>query len=63
MTVRELIEELEGYDDNKEVLMCPSFSDYVESIGEVNGLREIRAFYGSDFDAVILGSNGQVGMI
>lgn len=63
MTVRELIAELEGYDDNKEVLMCPSFSDYVESIGEVNGLREVRAFYGNNFDAIVLGGNGQAGMI
>lgn len=62
MTVRELIEELECYDENMEVVMKPSNSMYVDGIS-CTDTRELRAFYGENKDALVLFSDGQVGAV
>lgn len=62
MTVRELREMLEEYDDNSRVLFEPVNSGgYVESFENAIGHRPITAFYGNDYEAIILVSGGQVG--
>lgn len=62
MTVRELIEELECFDEDMEVVMRPSNSMYVDGI---NGAitKELRAFYGEDRDVLVLTSDGQEGAV
>lgn len=62
MTVRELIEELENYDGNMEVVMKPSNSMYVEEIQGM-GKRTIRSFYGQDRNGLIILSDGQTGAV
>lgn len=61
MTVRELREMLEEHDDNAEVLFQPDNSYYLESFECAIGRRPVNAFYGNDFEAVIIESGGQVG--
>lgn len=62
MTVRELIDELEYYDDDMEVVMRPSNSIYVDGISIVD-TKELRSFYGDDRDVLALMSDGQIGAI
>ena len=62
MTVRELIEELEEFDEDMEVVFKPSNSHYVDSVGYLKE-KEISSFYGSDRKAVVLVSDGQTGAV
>ena len=62
MTVRDLIDELEYYDKDLEVVFKESNTTYVNSI-EIIGTNEIRAFYGNDGEAVILYADQQVGAV
>lgn len=62
MTVRELINELEYYDDDMEVVMKPSNSMYVDGIVETE-TNELRSFYGDDREVVVLTSDGQEGAV
>ena len=63
MTVRELIEELEEFDGDMEVVFKPSNSNYVDSIREMPIEREISSFYGEDRKAVVILSDGQTGAV
>lgn len=61
MTVRELKDILEYYEDDMEVVTNGQNSGgYVNSISNINS-KTIRAFYGKDFQAVVL-DGSQVGM-
>ena len=60
MTVRDLIDELECYDEDAKVVLKPSNSTYVDSIGGTNE-GEIRSFWGNDFNAVVIYGNEQCG--
>ena len=62
MTVRELIEELECYNDDMEVVMKPSNSTYVDGINEPK-VKELRAFFGEDRKVLVLTSSGQEGAV
>lgn len=62
MTVRELINELECYDNDLEVVMKPSNSIYVDGISGTE-MDELRAFYGEDRDVLVLTSDGQEGAV
>ena len=62
MTVQDLINELEREDPNSEVLVAVSNSSYPESIGDIRE-RTVSAFYGNDFDAVVIRGSSQVGGI
>ena len=62
MTVRELINELECFDDDMKVVMKPSNSMYVDGIS-CTDTRELRAFYGENKDVLVLFSDGQVGAV
>lgn len=63
MTVRELIEELEEFGGDMEVVFEPSNSHYVDSIRETLIEREISSFYGEDRKAVVIVSDGQTGTL
>ena len=61
MTVKELKNTLEYYDEDMEVLINGDNSGgYVDSINDTD-IEDIRAFYGNDFQAVVLNGR-QVGM-
>ena len=62
MTVGNLIRELERYDEDMEVLIKGSNSMYVDSIRHTNE-EEVRAFYGEDFNALIICGGNQVGAV
>lgn len=62
MTVRALIDKLENYDEDMEVVLRGSHTMYVDSIGAI-GTNEVRAFYGNDWEAVVLYSDQQVGAV
>ena len=62
MTVRDLIDELENYDEDMEVVFRGSNTMYVDSIG-TTGTNEVRAFYGDDWEAVVLYADQQVGAV
>lgn len=62
MIVRELINELECYDDDLEVVMKPSNSMYVDGISGTE-TYELRAFYGEDRDVLVITSDGQEGAV
>lgn len=62
MTVRELIEELECFDDDMEVVMKPSNSMYVDRINGT-ATKELRAFYGENRDVLVITSDGQQGAV
>lgn len=56
MTVRELIEELENYDDDQEVMIGQYQtygSDWAYAISEVEA-HDVRALYGEDMEDVVL---------
>lgn len=62
MTVRELINELENYDDNmKVVTKNENGGGYVDCVSSSYTI-EVRTFYGNDYEAVVL-VGGQVGMV
>ena len=62
MTVRELIDELERFEDDTEVVMKASNSDYVDNIGETDR-QNVRGFWNGKFEAVVLSAFDQVGMV
>lgn len=63
MTVRELKEFLERYDEDKEVFIHISNSYYVDSIGFVRE-KTISPFWGeNDYDAVVIFGLEQAGTI
>lgn len=62
MKVKELIKVLERYDSEMEVVTNGRNSGgYVDSIYNVR-IGTVRAFYGNDFQAVIIDGEDQVGM-
>ena len=66
MTVRDLIEALEAYDDDMEVMigMRQNYgSDFAMDIEYDIGEYEIRAFYGEDYKAVVLTEGSQCGVV
>lgn len=62
MTVRDLINELEYYDDNIEIVMQTSNNLYADGIGGVE-TNELKSFYGDDREVLVLMSDGQKGMV
>lgn len=62
MTVRDLINELEHFNDDMEVVIKPSNSMYVDGISGTN-TRKLRSFYGEDREVLVVTSDGQVGAI
>lgn len=62
MTVRELIELLEDFDENTEVVMQACNSMYVDGIVGVS-IEELRAFYGNDREVLVIKSIGQKGAV
>ena len=62
MTVRELIEELECFDEDMEVVMQTSNSMYVDGINGAS-TEELRAFYGDDREVLVITSSGQEGAV
>ena len=64
MTIRELKEILASFDDNAIVVIKPSNTRYVESVNEYGiKTRDITAFYGDDFNAVVISTGEQLGSI
>lgn len=62
MTVGELRELLENFDDEMEVVMKPSNSMYVDGISDAN-IDELRSFYGEDREVLVITSSGQEGAV
>ena len=63
MTVGQLISELQNYSDDEEVVFKSCNSMYVESIYGISGTREVRSFWGSDRDCLILEADQQIGAV
>ena len=66
MTVRDLIEMLEGFDGDMEVLigMQQSYgSDFAMDIAYDIEEHKINAFYGDDYRAVVLTEGSQLGTV
>jgi hypothetical protein len=66
MTVRDLIEELENFDGDMEVLigMRQQYgSDFAMDIEYDIEKRNVRAFYGDDYKAVIITEGSQCGVV
>ena len=61
MTIRELINELQEYDENIEIVFNPENSDYVDSPRSIQK-KEVRAFWGKDYKAIVI-KGEQVGMV
>lgn len=62
MTVGELMEELQFYDEEMEVVMKPSKSLYAEDVADT-AIKQMASFYGSDRDVVVLTSDQQLGAV
>lgn len=62
MTVRELINELERFEDDVEVVTKSCNSFYVDNIGEVER-QNINSFWGDDCEAVVLSAYDQIGSV
>ncbi len=62
MTVRELIGELECFSGDDQVVFKASNSMYVDSVDLVD-MDTVRAFYGDDYDAVVVYASEQVGAV
>ena len=62
MTVKELIYELENFDEDMEVVFQTSNSIYANSICGAEE-KELRSFYGNDRDVLVIVSGGQVGAV
>lgn len=62
MTVRELREALECYDDNMEVVTAAENSMYVDGVQGAT-VDTLRPFWGSEERVVVLTSSGQVGAV
>lgn len=63
MTVGELKNKLEGYEDDMIIVFQPTGSMYGEHIGDIKDDKAIRTFYGNDYRALILTSDGQCGSV
>lgn len=63
MTVRELKEMLEDYNDDMRIVIQPLNSRYAESIYGIVEDKRIAAFYGSDYKALVLECYEQVGSV
>ena len=66
MTVRDLIEELEQFDDDMEVCIgtIQNYgSNFAMNIVEYIAEHNIRTFYGEDFRAVVLTEGHQIGTV
>lgn len=66
MTVRELIDILESYDDDMEVIigMRQTYgTDFAMEINYDVEERKIRAFYGKDYKAVVITEGSQCGAV
>ena len=66
MTVRELIEILEEYDEDMEVrigMIQRYGSNFAMNICEDVEEHTIRSFYGKDFKAVVLTEGNQIGTV
>ena len=62
MTVQTLRELLSTLPDNTQIVFKPDNSDYVEDFVSVKR-RMIKSFWGNDFEAFVLISDGQAGSI
>lgn len=62
MTVGELRELLENFDDEMEVVMQPCNSMYVDGIDNAN-IEDLRPFYGTGREVLVLTSSGQEGAV
>ena len=62
MTVRELIDELNRFEDDIEVVMKPCNSDYVHNICEAER-RNVRGFWNDKTENVVLFAYDQTGAI
>ena len=60
--VRELIEELECFDEDMDVVMQPNNSMYVYGINGAS-TEELRAFHGDNREVLVITSNGQEGAV
>lgn len=63
MTVGELKDLLDDYDDDMEIIFQPSSSMYGEYIRGIDEDKGIACFSGNDYKALILTSDGQCGAI
>lgn len=66
MTVRDLIDELERFDEDMEVRigMIQNYgSNFAMDIIDEVEVHKIRSFYGDDFNAVVLTEGAQVGTV
>lgn len=66
MTVRDLIEELEQFDEDMEVRigMIQNYgSNFAMNIIDNIAEHNIRSFYGNDFKAVVITEGNQVGTV
>lgn len=62
MKAKDLIEILESLDENEEILFLPTNSYYPEDFSDdVHSNVTIRAFWGADYKATVLYSDGQAG--
>ena len=65
MTVRELIDELENFDEDMEVRigMIQNYgSNFAMNISEVDEYK-VKAWYGEDFNAVVITEGSQIGIV
>ena len=62
MTVKDLIYELESYNGDAEVVFKASNSTYADSIGRITE-TELRSFWGSNKDVVVVCGDDQVGAV
>ena len=66
MTVRDLIEELENFDEDMEVRigMIQNYgSNFAMNIVEDVAEHKINTFYGDDFKAVVITEGNQIGTV
>lgn len=65
MTVRDLIDELENFDEDMEVRigMIQNYgSNFAMNISEVDE-HKVKAWYGEDFNAVVITEGSQIGTV
>ena len=62
MKVRDLIDLLEGLNEDEEILFVPNNSNYPEDFSKnIRRDAKVIAYWGPDYKATILFSKGQVG--
>lgn len=62
MTVRDLIDLLNDFNGDMEVVMKPSNSMYVDAVCNIKQ-SELNAFWGEDKKVCVITSDGQVGSV